>query len=205
MGKLQAAGGDEKPGKSLIRYLPLAGQGQIPDPQKLTWGWSNLRYHTWSILGCHNETQEYFEEYLDEESSENLDPLELGVFFGAFNTSCYLLMKDTPSEKDLKKFGNHVVNMATKELGKPSQIHKTPAIRDKVMHIYNQRTEEYLQLLLIEAEKDRGSSAFVKTTCGILNRLYEDEKSDEEIYDPIFASIVLNHINAFGKLIKGEL
>jgi len=33
----------------------MAGQGQIPDPQKLTWGWSNLRYHTWSILGCHNE------------------------------------------------------------------------------------------------------------------------------------------------------
>jgi len=33
----------------------MAGQGQIPDPQKLRWGWSNLRYHTWSILGCHND------------------------------------------------------------------------------------------------------------------------------------------------------
>jgi len=78
MGKLQAAGGDEKPGKSLIRYLPLAGQGQIPDPQKLTWGWSNLRYHTWSILGCHNEKR--FSSGLDIQA-EHLLSLAIRLFF----------------------------------------------------------------------------------------------------------------------------
>jgi hypothetical protein len=152
------------------------------------------------------------QEFFDEDDYENFNILELGIFMGAFNSACYLLIKETPKKSDLTKFGQHTVDIVTnqfvnapksivsqKYINKSSNEKEIQKLRDAISEVYSERVPEYCQLILNETKKDRGSCAFVGLTCGVLNRLFEDKKPDEERYDPGFAAILANHLHVFGK------
>ncbi len=147
-------------------------------------------------------TQEYF----TPEEFEKLNPLELGLFFGGFNTACYLIIEQNPKESDMVKFSQHIVSMIVDNLDR-EKISNTPfeniqELRTAIFQHYTKRVDEYIDLIKIETRKPTGTGAFVDLTCGILNNLYVDEEPKADRYDMAFASLLANHMGTFGKIIS---
>jgi hypothetical protein len=149
------------------------------------------------------------EDYFDDiDEQESLNPFELGIFLGAFNSACYLILRGNPSKSDLAKFTQHVVkNVIVDRLLDKEKISNAPDadIQDfttTMSQHYSKRIDEYIDLIKIEAKKPKGSGAYVDITCGILKNLYEDKKPDEELYDPAFAVLLANHVSAFESILN---
>ena len=148
------------------------------------------------------KTQEYF----GPEESEKLNPMELGLFFGAFNSACCLILKEDPSKSDMDRFTQHLAAMNVDNVLDKEKISNAPDVNVQdfitaISQLYSKRMNEYLDLIEIESKKPRGTSGYVDITCGVLNNLYEDQKSEDERYDPLFAILLANHISVLGKLI----
>ena len=139
-----------------------------------------------AMIFLSKKTQEYF----GPDESEKLNPLELGIFLGAFNSACYLILTD------LDKFTQHIASIIADNLLDKDKIANAPDmdITDFIRAIsaqYSKRLNEYFGLLEEEAQKPRGTGSFVDITCGVLNNLYESEASVDQRYDPIFCWIAL--------------
>ncbi len=146
-------------------------------------------------------TQEYF----SPDEFEKLNPLELSLFFGGFNTACYLSMKKNPSKSDTTRFADHIVSMIVDNLDQ-AKISNSPyadmkELRTAISQHYSKRVNEYIVLIKSEHKKPRGTGAFVDLTCGILNNLYADEEPKEDRYDMSFAFLLAKHMTAFKEII----
>lgn len=149
------------------------------------------------------KTQEYF----GPEESEKLNPMELGIFLGAFNSACYLILQENPSKPDLDKFTQHIAKMIVDNVLDKDKIANAADVdvKDFIAAIskhYSNRLSDYISLLKKEAQKPRGTSSFVDITSGILNNLFETKIAAEERYDLLFAALLSNHISAFDSLLK---
>jgi hypothetical protein len=149
-----------------------------------------------------NRTTEYF----DEEEFDGVNIIELYVFWWAFNSTCYLMLKDNPSKSVLADFGQAVSNMITDQI----LVGQNPsATADEIERFYHlvvdlsvKRQQEYIRLFQKEMNKPRGTSAFVDLTSAILSHLLQIEKESDDAYDPLFSSILAEHINAFDKILR---
>jgi hypothetical protein len=148
------------------------------------------------------KTQEYF----SPDEFENLNPMELGIFFGAFNSACYLILRENPSKADHDKFTQHIASTIVDNVLDKDKIADAPDLDihefvDAISKLYSKRLNEYISLIKKEVQKPRGTSSYVDITCGILNNLYETEATDDERYDPLFAVLLSNHISAFNSIL----
>ena len=140
----------------------------------------------------------------EEDELQKIDIVEMNLFCAVFNAICYMKVKNNGSEDEFVYFSkifvdrmlnNHFIkhnpNASKKEIKKAAK---------EGIDLYNNRFIEYMNLLEIELQKPRGSSAFVDLTSAVLRRIFNSTAEDEDIYDLLFMNTIIGHISFFDKL-----
>lgn len=160
------------------------------------------------LMACTKVLEEKIKIHLTGEEFSKINPIEFYLLIGAFNATCYITFRDNPSKKLLFQLANWTTMKIIDEFV-VKQTPRTPEteierLHDGLMKAYQSRFSEYLNLLEKEYQKNRGTSSFVDLTTGVLNRLHDSNKPAEEIFDPLFAMILVEHTNNFCDVMDGK-